>query len=139
MAISAQSQISEGEMDNLAGLTPDGFLGVRENASSEEFLYFYLIFQDSSFKFYIYDHLLYWENADKNPEDDLKDGRSYVDLLAMYDVKAQPVRKIHMKDYMLTILLETDNFYVGHSLKNCVMHKKAKEHQIIKIDVPKSG
>ena len=32
MAISAQSQISEGEMDNLAGLTPDGFLGVRENA-----------------------------------------------------------------------------------------------------------
>ena len=46
MAISAQSQISEGEMDNLAGLTPDGFLGVRENASSEEFLYFYLIFQE---------------------------------------------------------------------------------------------
>lgn len=112
--MSIRIQSNEVEVPELVGTVIEEFWGV-DNSISKEILFLYITLSGISYRFFIDEGVLFWEEGSNDPEDDLEESQSYIDILSLYDVPLQPVKKIEMKDRKLSIILSAGIF----SLEDC--------------------
>jgi len=108
------------------------FWGVGD-PDSKEMLFFYITLSGTSYRFFVDVGVLFWEKGSKDPEDDLGDDQSYINLLSLHDVHSQPVKKIEMKDHKLYLFLASGAFIIEEfAEKTYIKYKKKPSQQTVK-------
>ncbi|MEZ8083715.1 hypothetical protein [Enterovibrio norvegicus] len=96
-------QHSETEISELKGHHCDQLIGVGSTVSNGLSLFFIFV-SGVMYKFFIDEGVLTWEESLQNPEDDLYDGESYIDLVSHFGIpRSGELRKIEMSDSTLKI------------------------------------
>jgi hypothetical protein len=101
--MSASRQHSETEISELIGTRCEELLGVGETLT-DGLSIFYILLSGVMYKFFIDEGVLFWGESQLNPEEDLEEGESYINIILSLDLQSSlKVKSIKMKDKMLII------------------------------------
>ncbi|WP_419903361.1 hypothetical protein [Kiloniella sp.] len=107
--MSVSRQDSQTEIPELVGTRCEEFCGVGRSLK-DGLGVFYICLSRTSYRFFIDVGVLFWSESPKDPEDDLLEGESYIDLLPSFGIQPlSKVTKIEMKEGKLLIQLNEKN------------------------------